>query len=67
MVGAFNARYPDIKISLERSGAERVMQRMVGMDDGVVDALFAFTRPVTGGYFWCPPQVAGKLDLKLPT
>ena len=29
MVGAFNARYPDIKISLERSGAERVMQRIV--------------------------------------
>lgn len=42
---------------------ERVIQRMVGMDDGVVDGLFAFTRPVTGGYFWCPPQVGGKLDL----
>jgi len=35
---------------------ERVMNRMVGLEDGIVDQLFAFTRPVTGGYFWCPPQ-----------
>jgi len=37
---------------------ERVLRRMVGLDDGVVDALFRFTRPVTGGYFWCPPAGA---------
>jgi putative iron-dependent peroxidase len=42
---------------------ERVMQRMVGLEDGVVDALFAFTRPVTGGYFWCPPQRNGRIQL----
>ena len=28
MVGAFNARYPQIRIQLERSGAERVLQRI---------------------------------------
>ncbi|MSQ24054.1 MAG: Dyp-type peroxidase [Chloroflexi bacterium] len=42
---------------------ERVLARMVGQEDGVVDALFTFTRPVTGGYFWCPPQIGGRLDL----
>ena len=31
------------------------MRRMAGLDDGIVDALFGFTRPVTGSLFWCPP------------
>jgi putative iron-dependent peroxidase len=34
---------------------EVVLRRMVGLDDGVVDGLFRFTRPITGGYYWCPP------------
>jgi len=34
---------------------ERQLRRMVGLDDGVVDGLFRFTRPITGGYYWCPP------------
>jgi putative iron-dependent peroxidase len=42
---------------------ERVMNRMVGLEDGIVDQLFAFTRPVTGGYFWCPPQRNGRIVL----
>jgi putative iron-dependent peroxidase len=42
---------------------ERILRRMVGLDDGVVDGLFAFTRPVTGSYFWCPPQRDGRVDL----
>lgn len=42
---------------------ERVLQRMVGLDDGIVDGLFAFTRPVTGGHFWCPPQRDGRIVL----
>ena len=36
---------------------------MVGEDDGITDALFTFTRPLTGTYFWCPPVQDGKLDL----
>lgn len=44
---------------------EQVMRRMAGLDDGVVDALFRFSRPVTGGYYWCPPIMAGRLDLRL--
>jgi putative iron-dependent peroxidase len=42
---------------------ERVLHRMAGLDDGVVDGLFGFTRPVTGGYFWCPPQRNGRIVL----
>jgi putative iron-dependent peroxidase len=28
-----------------------------------VDALFRFTRPLTGSHFWCPPLKDVKLDL----
>ncbi len=42
---------------------ERQLVRMHGLDDGIVDALFAFSRPVRGGYYWCPPLRAGKIDL----
>ena len=44
---------------------ERSLRRMVGLDDGIVDALFRISRPVTGGYYWCPPLAAGRLDLSL--
>lgn len=43
---------------------EAQLRRMMGMDDGVVDALYRFTRPVTGAYLWCPPLRDGKLDLQ---
>jgi putative iron-dependent peroxidase len=39
------------------------LKRMAGAEDGIADALFSFTRPLTGCYFWCPPAVDGKLDL----
>jgi putative iron-dependent peroxidase len=42
---------------------EAQLARMTGQEDGVIDALFRFTRPVTGSYFWCPPVAKGKLDL----
>ena len=38
---------------------EAQLRRMVGEDDGIVDALFRFTRPVSGAYFWCPPLRGG--------
>lgn len=41
----------------------RMMRRMAGLEDGIVDGLFSFSRPVTGGYYWCPPMTAGRLDL----
>jgi porphyrinogen peroxidase len=41
---------------------EAQLRRMVGGEDGIVDALFNFTRPLTGAYFWCPPLREGRLD-----
>ena len=42
---------------------EAQLNRMTGQEDGITDGLFRFTRPVTGGYYWCPPQSDGALDL----
>ncbi|MCF8199534.1 MAG: Dyp-type peroxidase [Sulfuritalea sp.] len=42
---------------------EALLNRMVGAEDGVTDALFRFTHPLTGAYFWCPPMKNGRLDL----
>lgn len=45
------------------SAFEAQLNRMLGKDDDIQDALFNFTKPVTGAYFWCPPMQDGKLDL----
>ena len=42
---------------------EAQLNRMVGNEDGIVDALFKFTQPVSGAYFWCPAMKDGQLDL----
>jgi putative iron-dependent peroxidase len=43
---------------------ERVLRRMSGAEDGIVDGLLGFTRAVSGGYYWCPPLGAkGRIDL----
>lgn len=43
---------------------EAILNRMLGHKDGIRDALFDFTRPVNGAYFWCPPVLHGSLDLR---
>ncbi len=43
---------------------EAQMQRMVGLDDGIVDGLFRISRPISGGHYWCPPLHDGRLDLR---
>ena len=43
---------------------EAQMRRMAGEEDGITDALFHVTRPLTGAYFWCPPVARGRLDLR---
>lgn len=43
---------------------EAQLKRMVGAEDGITDALFKFTLPISGSYFWCPPMQRGKLDLR---
>lgn len=42
---------------------EKLLQRMIGIDDGVTDALFSISQPLSGAYFWCPPMHNNKLDL----
>ncbi|MBI4527510.1 MAG: Dyp-type peroxidase [Deltaproteobacteria bacterium] len=44
---------------------EAQLKRMVGAEDGVLDALFKYTRPINGSYFWCPPVREGRLDLRV--
>jgi len=44
---------------------EAQLNRMLGNDDGIQDAIFNFTKPVSGAYFWCPPMKDGKLDLSV--
>lgn len=43
---------------------EAQLRRMTGHDDGISDALFRFTRPLTSGYYWCPPLGAAGVDLQ---
>jgi len=45
---------------------EAQLNRMIGAEDDVTDALFKFTRPVSGSYYWCPPVAQdGGLDLSV--
>ena len=43
---------------------DALLRRMVGAVDGIKDALFTFTHPISGSYFWCPPMKSGRLDLR---
>lgn len=43
---------------------EAILNRMLGHDDDICDALFEFTKAINGAYYWCPPVKAGKLDLR---
>ncbi|MDO8699092.1 MAG: Dyp-type peroxidase [Rhodoferax sp.] len=43
---------------------ELQMRRMAGQEDGVTDALFRISTPISGAFFWCPPLRAGRLDLR---
>ncbi len=40
-----------------------ILTRMAGIDDTTPDALFTFTRPLTGANYWCPPAKDGHLAL----
>ncbi|MBI3283785.1 MAG: Dyp-type peroxidase [Burkholderiales bacterium] len=44
---------------------EAQLRRMSGAEDGVVDALFQFTQPLSGSYFWCPPLRDDLVDFSL--
>lgn len=42
---------------------EAILRRMAGLEDGTTDALFEFSRPISGAYYWCPPMKAEHLNL----
>jgi putative iron-dependent peroxidase len=42
---------------------ERLLTRVAGLEDGIVDALLGVSRPASGGYYWCPPARAGRIHL----
>lgn len=42
---------------------ESLLNRMIGLEDGIIDGLFKFTRPIDGCYYWCPPVLGDRLDL----
>jgi putative iron-dependent peroxidase len=43
---------------------EAQMRRMLGLDDGIEDAIYQISEPVSGAYYWCPPQRDGQIDLR---
>lgn len=43
------------------------LKRMAGLEDDIPDALFRFSRPVSGAYYWCPPVHDERLDLTAVT
>ncbi|MFT3928476.1 MAG: Dyp-type peroxidase [Myxococcales bacterium] len=43
---------------------EAQLKRMVGLEDGITDGLFRFSRILATSYYWCPPVDAGRLDLR---
>lgn len=43
---------------------EAQLRRMSGLEDGIADGLYRMSRPITGGYYWCPPLKDGRLDLR---
>jgi len=51
-----------LAFGLSLDAFEAQMRRMARLDDNIVDGLFRFSRPITGGYYWCPPIRAGHLD-----
>lgn len=42
---------------------EAQLNRMTGVDDGIEDGLFQFSRVLNNAYYWCPPVSQGKLNL----
>ncbi len=41
------------------------MASMLGIDDGIRDGVFNFSKILNTNYLWCPPVVDGRLDLSL--
>jgi hypothetical protein len=70
MPWAYDRQYGLMFVAFGKSfdAFEAQMRRMAGLDDGIVDAMFQISRPVTGAHFWCPPvrqdATGMRLDLR---
>ena len=42
---------------------EALLNRMAGVEDGILDGLFTFSHPISGAHYWCPPVKDGQLLL----
>ncbi len=42
---------------------ERMLTRMTGAEDGLVDRIFTISKPISSSYFWCPPIIQGRISL----
>ena len=42
---------------------ESVFNRMLGKEDGITDAMFTISRPISSAAFWCPPVKNERLNL----
>lgn len=51
-----------VSFSRNLNAFEVQLRRMSGLEDGIPDALYRFSRPLNGGYYWCPPLKDGRLD-----
>jgi putative iron-dependent peroxidase len=43
---------------------EAQLNRMIGNEDSIEDALFQFSQPIDGAYYWCPPVIGTGLNLR---
>ncbi|MBX9865869.1 MAG: Dyp-type peroxidase, partial [Burkholderiales bacterium] len=41
------------------------MASMLGINDGITDGVFNFSKILNTSYLWCPPIVNGRIDLSL--
>jgi putative iron-dependent peroxidase len=41
---------------------ERILTRIAGLEDGIVDGIFSLSHAESGGYYFCPPVRGGKID-----
>lgn len=54
-----------VSFGRDKAAFEAQLYNMAGGDDGIVDGVFRFSRPITGSYYWCPPVKDGRIDLSV--
>ena len=63
-IGAGEAGLHFVAFGRSLDAFDAQLRRMSGAEDGITDALYTFSRPVTGATYWCPPMRKGRIDLR---